>query len=393
MQSFFTSCFYKVLIREVKLIFTSPVYLFFSILAPVVSFFVLMGIFSSGVPRDLPIAMVDQDHTSLSRNISRMADATSIAGVDYQCTSLEQAHELMNKGDVEAIIVIPHNTERNVIRGEQSNIALYINNTNVVKGGMLQSGLHEALATTSGGVKLQMSMKKGATLHQAKAEVLPVRLDKHALFNPFVSYSYFLTVGILPVMLIVFTLLGALYALGVELKDGTGQELLEISGDSVVTAITAKLLPYLLLFMVDAMVMNLILFRYMGTPIHGSLTIILLSEFIMVVAYLLLAVFLLAVTANMRLSLSLAGAYTMMSLTFSGLTFPRFGMPIVAQLFSAIFPFTFWLEIFMGQTLRGEAPINAVYPLYIFMIFITMGLLSFPKFKKILQNEKYWGAE
>jgi ABC-2 type transport system permease protein len=393
MQSFFSSCFYKVLIREIKRIFTSPVYLFFSILAPVISFFVLMAIFSKGVPRDLPIAMVDQDHTALSRNISRMADATSIASVDYQCASLEQAHELMNKGDVEAIIVIPNDTERDVVRGEQSNIALYINNTNVVKGGMLQSGLIETLATASGGVKLQMAMKKGATLHQAKEEVLPVRLDKHALFNPFVSYSYFLTVGILPVMLIVFTLLGALYALGVELKDGTGRDLLKISGDSVLTAITAKLLPYLLLFMMDAMIMNLILFRYMGTPIHGSLTIIILSEFIMVVAYLLLAVFLLAMTANLRLSLSLAGAYTMMSLTFSGLTFPRFGMPMMAQIYSAIFPFTFWMEIFMGQTLRGEAPINAIHPLYIFLIFITMGLLSVPKFKKTLQHERYWGGK
>ena len=366
MQSFFTSGFYNVLIREVKRIFTSPVYLFFCILAPVVSFFVLMAIFSKGVPRDLPIAMVDQDHTALSRNISRMVDATSIAGVAYQCTSLGEAQKLMNKGDVEAVIVIPYDTERDVIRGEQSNIALYINNTNVVKGGMLQSGLYSALATASGGVKLQIAMKNGATLHQAKAKVLPVRLDKHALFNPFVSYSYFLTLGILPVMLIVFTLLGALYALGVELKDGTGRELLEISGNSVVTAVTAKLLPYLLLFMVDAMVMNLILFPYMSTPIHGSLTLIILSEFVMVVAYLLLAVFFLAVTANMRLSLSLAGAYTMMSLTFSGLTFPRFGMPVVAKLFSVLFPFTFWLEIFMGQTLRGEAPINAIYPLIYF---------------------------
>ncbi|MRT93589.1 ABC transporter permease [Ancylomarina sp. 16SWW S1-10-2] len=393
MQSFFTSCFYNVLIREIKRIFTSPVYLFFCILAPVISFFVLMAIFSKGVPRDLPIAMVDQDHTSLSRNITRMVDATSIAGVAYQSASLEQAKKLMNKGDVEAVIVIPHDTERDVIRGEQANIALYINNTNVVKGGMLQSGLHGALATASGGVKLSMAMKNGATLHQAKAKVLPVRLDKHALFNPFVSYSYFLTLGILPVMLIVFTLLGALYALGIELKDGTGRELLEISGNSVVTAVTAKLLPYLLLFMVDAMVMNLIIFPYMSTPIHGSLTLIILSEFVMVVAYLLLAVFFLAVTANMRLSLSLAGAYTMMSLTFSGLTFPRFGMPLVAKFFSVLFPFTFWLEIFMGQTLRGEAPINAIYPLYIFLIFIFMGLLSLPKFKKILQDERYWGGE
>ena len=338
-------------------------------------------------------AMVDLDHTSLSRSVSRMVDATSIAGVAYQCADVEQAHRLMNKGDVEALIVIPHDTERDIIGGEQSKIALYINNTNVVKGGMLQSGLHRVLATVSVGIKLQMVMKKGATLHQAKAKILPVRLDNHALFNPFVSYAYFLTVGILPVMLIVFTLMGALYALGVELKDGTGLELMKISGNSVVTAVTAKLLPYLLFFMVDVMVMNLILFRHMGTPIHGSLTIIILTEFIMVVAYLLLAVFLLAITVNMRLSLSLAGAYTMMSLTFSGLTFPRYGMPLVAKIFSELFPFTSWLEIFVGQTLRGEAPINAIRPLYMFLIFIIIGLLSLPKFKKILQNERYWGGE
>jgi len=392
MQSLFSSCFFRVVLREVKRIFTNRVYLFFSLLAPLMAYFLMMAIFYKGVPRDLPVAMVDQDHTSLSRTISRMVDATSIAGVDYHCNSIKQAQDLMEKGEVEALLVIPSRTERNVIRGEGSNIALYINNTNVVKGGMLQSGLYKALATVSGGVKLQVMMKKGASEYQAMEQVMPIQLDAHALFNPFVSYSYFLTTGMLPIMLIVFTLLGSLYALGIELKEGTGRELLEISGDSVVTAITGKLLPYTLFFMVDAMVMNLILFRFMGTPINGSLTMVILSELLMVITYQLLAVFLLAVTANLRLSLSLGSAYTMMALTFSGLTFPRFGMPLIAKIFAGMFPFTFWLEIFLGQTLRGEAVINAVYPMYIFLIFMALGILSFPKFKRTLQEEKYWGG-
>ena len=95
---------------------------------------------------------------------------------------------------------VPANTERDVIRGSAPHIGLFVNNTNIVKGGVLQSALGKTLATVSAGIKLQVYAKTGKTGTDPMGAVLPVRLSSHVLYNPFGNYSYFLAVGLLSLM-------------------------------------------------------------------------------------------------------------------------------------------------------------------------------------------------
>jgi ABC-2 type transport system permease protein len=111
----------------------------------------------------------------------------------------------------------------------------------------------------------------------------------------------------------------------------------------------------------------------------------------MIVTYQLLAVLLISVTANLRLGLSLASAYAMMALTFSGLTFPQFAMPVIAKVFSYLFPFTQWVKIFISQAIRGEAVVHVLIPMAIFVLFILLSVSFLPRLKKVLRTEKYWG--
>jgi len=114
---------------------------------------------------------------------------------------------------------------------------------------------------------------------------------------------------------------------------------------------------------------------------------------LLIIAYQLLAVLFLNLTSNMRLSLSLGSAYTMMALTFSGLTFPAIGMPLIAKIFSWIFPYSFWLKILLGQSLRNEPLIEIVPQLFVLLLFIFSGILSFKGMKLKLSNSKYWGKD
>lgn len=382
-----------VLSRELERMSKRGVYIFITLIGPLVGMWLLMLIFDQGVARDLPIAIVDQDNTAFSSKISRAIDATAVAKVTEKHVSLFEAKESMQNGKVHAIVVIPEKTERSIYKGEGASLAFYINNTNVLQGGLIQSGVLTTLRTISTGIKLVGAQKMGATKDQAMGQVMPVRLMAHRLFNPYANYSYFLTAGILPVFLVIFVLLSAIYAIGVELKEGTAKQWLDKANGSITLAITGKLLPYTFLFILVCMVMNYILFGYLKTPLHGSLSMILVAEFLMILTYQLVAVIILALSANMRLSLSFGVAYSMMALTFSGLTFPRFAMPYIADLYAAIFPFSYWLKIFLGQSLRDEPLANGVGYLYVFFIFIAIGLAALPKLKKVLANEKYWGRE
>ena len=234
-------------------------------------------------------------------------------------------------------------------------------------------------------------MKSGLPERQAKAKVQPVRLQQHILFNPFGNYSYFLLSALLPLMIVIFTLLSNVFAIGTEVREGTGPQWLEHSGGSLIVGLAGKLLPYTILLTIDVVVMNVVLFIRMGTPLQGSFAFIMLGELALIFTYQMLAVLLVSVTANLRLALSLASAYAMMALTFSGLTFPQFAMPVVAKGFSYLFPFTYWVKIFISQAIRGEEVVHALIPMAIFVLFILLSVSFLPRMKKVLMTEKYWG--
>jgi ABC-2 type transport system permease protein len=383
--------FFRVFFREIDRMSSSTVYLFTTLIGPLLSFIVLLSIFSESIPRNLPVGIVDLDNTSLSRKISMWVGATPEAEITMHFPNLAEASQQMSEGKIQAIVLIPENTEKNILKGNSQKIPVYINNTNMLVGGFLQKGIYKSLVTLSTGVKLQMALKKGLPQETAMAKVQPVKLHQHVLFNPYGNYSYFLLTALLPLMLIVFTLLSNVFAIGTEVREGTGPDWLEHSGGSVTVAVTGKLLPYTLLFLIDAIVMNVVIFVQMGTPLRGDFWMLAMGELALIVTYQLLAVLLMAAFANLRLALSLASAYSMMALTFSGLTFPAIGMPAVARSFSYVFPFTYWIRIFISQAIRGEAAAHAIGYVAIFLIFVLLSVALFPRLKRVLQQEKYWG--
>lgn len=383
--------FFRVFLREIDRMSGSSIYLFTTLIGPLISFVILLSIFAEGVPRNLPIGIVDLDQTPLSRKIALWIDATPEAAIVMHFPNQEQAYQQMEQGKLEAIVVIPHGTEKDILKGSSEKIPVFINNTNILKGSYLQKGIYKSLATLSGGIKQQLAMKTGLPEQRAKAKVQPVKLQQHILFNPYGNYSYFLLSALLPLMIVIFTLLSNVFAVGSEVREGTGPEWLECSGGSLIIGLAGKLFPYTLLLAIDAVVMNVVLFVRMGTPLQGSFVFIVLGELALIFTYQMLAVLLISVTANLRLALSLASAYAMMALTFSGLTFPQFAMPEIAKIFSYMFPFTHWVKIFISQAIRGEAVVNALLPMAIFLLFIFLAWSFFPRLKRLLKEEKYWG--
>jgi len=383
--------FFRVFFREIERMMGSSVYLFTVLIAPLFSFLVLRTIFADGVPSNLPVGLVDLDNTVLSRKMGQWIDATPEATIVYRSPNLAEAKQQMELGNIQAIVLIPEGTEKEVLRASGKTIPVYINNTNILIGGYLQKGIYKALATMSGGIKLQAELKNGRSGEQAMANIQPVNMHQHVLFNPYGNYAYFLLSALFPLMIILFSMLSAIYATGIELREGTGPDWLNHANGSVIVALAGKLLPYSLLLSINFVVMNMILFIQMGTPLQGSYFLIVVAEMVLIFTYQLMGLFIVSITANLRLSLSLASAYAMMALTFAGLTFPQFAMPLLARIFSMLFPFTYWTKIFISQAFRGEALINGLMPIGALVLFILASVAMLPRLKRLLSNEKYWG--
>ena len=83
---------------------------------PVVLFVTIWAIFSAGIARDLAIGVVDLDHSRMSRGLVRYYDASPTLEVTQQFNSVAQGSQALRNGDIYALVVIPHELEKDHAR-------------------------------------------------------------------------------------------------------------------------------------------------------------------------------------------------------------------------------------------------------------------------------------
>lgn len=381
---------YAVFRREMHRIFHWKIYLMLMFVLPAISFFLFSVIFHNSLD-SLPIAVLDQDNTPLSRQLVSMVDETPTALVAYEIQDMEEGMALMRQGKIYAIFQIPAFFEKNVMGNAQANVVFYNSGCNITINGLMEKDVQTAVRTFSTGIQLQLLQSQGLTARQAMALALPINFDKHILFNPYINYSYYLAPCFLAMMLLIFTVLLTVYAIGTELKFGSAREWLDTADGSIMAALLGKMLPTTIAMSIMAMVMYVVVFKVMGAPMNGSAAMLILSALVFVISYQAIGIFFIAVFDNLRLALSFGGGYSVLAFTFSGLTFPIMAMYPAMQWFSYLFPFTFYMRIYVDIAMRGAPTMFAMADLACMLLFQIPAIVTMPRLKKLCSDEKYWG--
>ena len=377
--------------REVRRLCRQPMYFVLMVLLPVISFAFFALLFGQGAIRNVPIAVLDQDHTTLSRKVIQMIDETPTALVAYGIQDMAEGERLMREGKVAAIVLVPRFFEKSILSNTQTTLENYVSGTNITVNGLLSKDIQTAVTTFTAGIQLQLLMKQGLTERQAMAQLMPVRFDKHVLFNPHINYGYYLAPSFMPMMLMIFVVMVTIFSIGTELKHATSREWMHTAGDSIAAALTGKLAPITIVMFLVSLVMLVINFRIVGTPLNGSLTVILIATLLFILSYQAISVLIVSLLATLRLSLSIGGGYSVLAFTFSGLTFPIMAMWEPMQWLSRIFPFTYYTDIFVDQMLRGTPWVYSLPDLGWMSLFIVLPMLCLPRLKRVATEEKFWG--
>ena len=320
-----------------------------------------------------------------------MIEETPTALVAYDVQDIDEGERLMRQGKVMAIVQIPAFFEKNILSNSQTHIEAYITGTNITVNGLLAKDIQTAVTSFSAGIQIQLLTKQGLTQRQAMAQLMPVRFDKHVLFNPYINYGYYLSPSFMPMMLLIFTIMVSIFAVGTELKHATASEWLDTAGGSIFAALVGKMLPITVIMFLTSQVMFLIIFKTVGVPLNGSLTVLTLASLLFILSYQAIGTFIVTLLSNLRLSLSIGGGYSVLAFTFSGLTFPIMAMSLPMQWLSRIFPFTYYTDIFIDQALRGAPPVYSMYDVGAIALFILLPLLCLPRLRKLCTDPKYWG--
>ena len=383
----------SVLRRELAIIKGDRLYLAVLAILPVVMILFFGVMFYRGTIDNLPIAVVDRDNSPMSRKLVSMVDATAGVEVVYGVNSMAEAEELMLKGEVMSVLYIDDGFARNIYSGVTASVECYLLGTNISASGIVERDVQQAVQSLSAGVALEKIQSMGVGYSRAMVDIMPIRVQTNILSNPYLNYGYYLAPIFMIMGVVIFTILSTIYAIGRELRYGTAKEWMFAARNSLWRGVVGKLLPVTLAMVILSQLIFAILFVVMGMECAGSYLYLSAATVLFIVAYQAVAVAIIAMTANLRLALSLGGGYGVMAFTFSGITFPTIAMFGLARGVSKLFPLSCFSEIFVDQAMRG-VPLYIDSPkLYMLMSFLVLVVISWRRLRTVVYDEKYWKRE
>ncbi len=366
---------------------------------PLLAAALIWWIFSAGLPNQLPIGVMDQDHSSLSRQLVRFLDATPGLKVVRPYSDTFEATQGLRRAEVYAVVSIPPDFARTVKRGQAAQVTLLHNAQLGTHSGLIQRDVRTAVGTLSAGVELAARNKRGEPRLATMVSMEPIKTSLVTLFNPSLNYEQFLAAALIPALLHILAMTAGAWAVGRELRDATIAEWLAPSSlaSSGWSAALGALLGKLVWPLLGLGLVGVTAFVWLtwGRGWHpaGSLTWVLLALAALLALSLAMGAFAAAASRSLRTALSATGFITAPAFAFGGVGFPLQSMPVLARGWAELLPYTHYIRLQMEQ-LQMNAPLYYSLPILAGLIGMAAVLLlaCVPLLKSAAGKPESWGG-
>ncbi|MDL2408996.1 ABC transporter permease [Rhizobium calliandrae] len=235
--------------------------------------------------RKIPVAVVDDDTTNLSRSLIQMIDADEATQVVARPNTLEAAQAALARREVFGIVGIPEGTEREVLKGAGARLPIYVDSAYFLLYNRTLQGITEAAATASADVAAGTARGDGSLFRAALVRNSPVEILNQPLFNPTGGYASYVVPAAFILILQQTLLMGVATLGGVAFERG-GQA--SRGGRGRPAAVLGQALAHLLLVLPGFALYLIILPRIYGFSTNGRLPdmLALVIPFILAVSFL-----------------------------------------------------------------------------------------------------------
>jgi ABC-2 type transport system permease protein len=194
--------------------------LFFTV-APLIYGFFYPWPYTTQLVTRVPVAVVDLDHSSLSRQLTRFAQASPRLDVVLVTSDERSAQQALWRGDIDGYAILPQDLKRKVLRGENAVVPVAGNGAYLLLNKTVLTGFAEAVGTVSAGIEIKKLQAKGQAAQQAAASRSPVNTQMVALFNPDEGYGNYVVPAVAIIIIQQTLLMGVALLTGTMVENGT----------------------------------------------------------------------------------------------------------------------------------------------------------------------------
>ena len=374
-----------VILRELRIFRQRPIYLLGSIGTMTFCAIFFLTFFRDGLPHDLPIGIVDNDNSSLSRNFIQQMDATQLGEV-VLFDNFEQAREAMMSGKITSICVIPEGMYADVSANRRPVFTYYLNGLYFVGGALAYKDILTMINLTNGAVQRQVLRAKGVNESAIMGRIRPIDIDTHQIGNVTTNYGYYLTNMMLPAMLELIVIIVFIYSLGAELKYGTSKHLLKTTGGSMTEALLGKFIVYTILFSAIGLVLVIAMYHWMNFPLEGSIWNMFLAIVLLVMASEGIAIFIIGCLPIPRLALSIGALYSVLGFSLTGFTLPVEALPDFVQGLATAFPLRHYFHFYTQEVYFGSGFAGWWQEVIHLLVFLLLPFTVIKRLKGAYQN-------
>jgi ABC-2 type transport system permease protein len=297
--------------------------------------------------RNVRLCIMDNDMTSESRGLISKLEGSTFFKVTFSTFSGEEANNLLHKNKFDLILNIPSGFGEDLSKGKTGKLIASVDAINASTAQLSWAYLNGVIRDYN----MNIITKNINTVPVAPAP--QIMITNRFWYNEMLNYKHYMLPGILTLLVTVIGFLLAGLNMVREKEIGTIEQL-NVTPVRKYQLIIAKMVPFIIIGLIDLSLGLIIGKLVFNIPFVGSVALLLLCAFIFLIAVLGLALFISTFSGTQQQFMFIAFFCMIIFMLMSGLFTPYESMPDWAQVFNMINPVAYLMKINRMVMLKGS---------------------------------------
>jgi ABC-2 type transport system permease protein len=317
------------------------------LIIPVMQLF-LLGYAATNDVRNVPLAVFDQDRSPQARALLDAYRAADYFEVAFDVDSEQELRDLIDGGKARAGLVIPPDYSQQLLGGGSAQVAFVLDGTDpTVASTALSAAQLIGQAHSTQIIEARLARRGQTTVIEPA-----VNVHTNVWYNPDLISAYYMIPGVIGMILYALTSILTASAIVRERERGTIEQLI-VTPIRPMELMIGKILPYVILALLNTLEVIAIGHWWFGVPIRGSLWLIMGISGLFLLSSLGIGLLASSVANTQQEAMLTVWMTLLPSIFLSGFFFPLQAMPKLLQWISYLFPLRYYLEVIRSLMLKG----------------------------------------
>jgi ABC-2 type transport system permease protein len=313
---------------------------------PIVQMLILVPAITFEI-RSVRLCIVDRDMTNESRELLTRLEGSTFFKVKYATFSDQEANNLLHRNKCDLIIHVPSGFGKDIGRNNPGKLMVSVNAINSVTAQLSWVYLNGVIYDYNMDI---IAANNNGRLHAAMPRI---QVINRYWYNESLNYKYYMLPGVLGILVLAIGFILAGLNLVKEKESGTIEQI-NVTPVRKLHFITAKMVPFLVIGLIDIALGLIIGKLTFNIPFEGSILLLFLCSAIFMVAALGIALFISTFSSTQQQFMFTAFLFIIIFILMSGVFTPVDSMPVWAQKMNIINPVVYIMRINRMVMLKGS---------------------------------------